>query len=62
MMHENPERQFCRVCGYPTADGHWHPNHPGFEPQQESCENCGLVHGDVDECGPADENGPAWYR
>jgi hypothetical protein len=17
----------CHVCGYPTSDGHWHPNH-----------------------------------
>jgi hypothetical protein len=33
------------------------------ETEPGTCPNCGLIHPDnAEECGPADENGPAWYR
>jgi hypothetical protein len=36
----------------------------GLDTRDEGeCLNCKLVHGrDIEECGPADDNGQAWYR
>lgn len=44
-LHENHWNESlaayqCHICGYPTADGHWHPHHQcPLEEEEEPLED-----------------------